>query len=91
MRKNTIRLLYPYLWVTLLCLILNVSLSGQDFKGWAHFSWAMISGSDILLDEVIGFSFPWFLPTMFSLLILKDVYYSAVFLQQESVQQGQYP
>lgn len=76
-RKNTIRLLYPYLWVTLLCLILNVSLSGQDFKGLAHFSWAMISGSDILLDEVIGFSFPWFLPTMFSLLILKDVYYSA--------------
>ena len=75
-RKNAIKLLYPYLCVTLLCLVLSVFVTGAEFKGWTHFSWTMISGSDKLLEEAINLNFTWFLPAMFTLLLLKDVYYS---------------
>lgn len=76
-RKNAIKLLYPYLWVTLLCLALSVFIMGTEFKGWRHFGWAWISGSGFLLEEATGLSFPWFLPAMFTLLLFKDIYFSA--------------
>ncbi len=76
-RKNVIKLLYPYLWVTLLCLTLSVFVMGTEFKGWRHFGWTWISGSGFLLEEATGLSFPWFLPAMFTLLLFKDIYFSA--------------
>lgn len=75
-RKNAAKLLYPYLWITLLCLALSVFVMGTEFRGWAHFGWTMISGSGNLIEEATGLNFPWFLPAMFTLLLLKDVYYS---------------
>ena len=74
-RKYAVKLLYPYLLVSLVCLVLNVFVLNNDFKGWAHFSWAMCSGSDKLLEQAMGLNFSWFLPAMFTLLLLKDIYY----------------
>ena len=74
-RKNVIKLLYPYLWVTLLCLTLSVFVMGTEFKGWRHFGWTWISGSGFLLEEAMGLNFPWFLPAMFTLLLFKDIYF----------------
>lgn len=74
--KNAIRLLYPYLWISLLCLTLSEFAMGNDFKGWGYFCWSLCSGSDKLLEQVLSLNFPWFLPAMFTLLLLKDVYYS---------------
>lgn len=76
-RKNAIRLLYPYLWVMLLCLTLSVLVAHRSFEGWAYFALALINGGEYLISKGSGFFFPWFLPAMFSLLLLKDVYYSA--------------
>lgn len=76
-RKYATRLLYPYLWVCLICAALSLFVMGNPFKGWKNLAQAVIWGSDKLLDENMGFNFPWFLPAMFTLLLLKDFYYSA--------------
>lgn len=56
---------------------------GNPFKGWGNLLHSVVFGSDRLLDENTGFAFPWFLPTMFSLLLLKDFYYlSRKYVQQ---------
>ena len=76
-RKYAIRLLYPYLWISLLCLLISTFAVGNDFKGWGLFFWALCTGSGKLLEQSMSFNFPWFLPCMFTLLLLKDVYYSS--------------
>lgn len=76
-RKYALRLLYPYLWICAVCTMLSVVVSGNPFKGWANLLHAVVYGSDKLLDETMGLNFPWFLPAMFSLLLLKDFYYSS--------------
>lgn len=75
-RKYAIRLLYPYLWICLTCMMLSFVVMGMPFNGWQGLVQAVICGSDKLLDENIGLNFPWFLPAMFMLLLLKDFYYS---------------
>ncbi|MDD6482274.1 MAG: acyltransferase family protein [Lachnospiraceae bacterium] len=74
--KYAVRLLYPYLWICALCAIINVYVLRNPFAGWYELLRAVLYGSELLLDNTIGFNFPWFLPAMFSLLLLKDVYYS---------------
>lgn len=76
-RKYAFRLLWPYMWICAVCTILSVVVMGNPFKGWTDLVQAVVCGSDKLLDETMGLNFPWFLPTMFSLLLLKDIYYSS--------------
>lgn len=82
-RKYALRMLYPYIWICAVCTILSVVVMGNPFKGWGNLLHSVVFGSDRLLDENTGFAFPWFLPTMFSLLLLKDFYYlSRKYVQQ---------
>lgn len=74
--KNALRLLYPYVWVCLGCLLMNLFVMEESFNGLTDFLYAMVWGSSLLLEENLSFNFSWFLPAMFSLLLLKDVYYS---------------
>lgn len=76
-RKHALRLLYPYAWICAVCTILSVVVLGNPFKGWGSLMHAVVFGSNRLLDENTGLNFPWFLPAMFSLLLLKDLYYSS--------------
>lgn len=76
-RKYALRLLYPYVWICAVCTILSVAVLGSPFKGWANLLHAVVYGSSKLLEESTGLNFPWFLPAMFSLLLLKDLYYSS--------------
>lgn len=77
LRKYALRLLYPYAWICAICVVLSLFVMGNPFKGWTNLAQAMIWGSDKLLDENMGLNFPWFLPAMFMLLLMKDFYYSA--------------
>ena len=74
--KYALRLLYPYLWICLLCVVLYLFILGNPFKGWKYLLQAVLYGDEKMLGENIGFNFPWFLPAMFTLLLLKDIYYS---------------
>lgn len=74
--KNALRLLYPYVWVCLVCLLIILFVIGAPFNGLTNLLYAMTWGSDRLLEENLGLNFSWFLPAMFSLLLLKDIYYS---------------
>lgn len=74
--KYALRLLYPYIWSCLGCLLINLFVLDTPFNGWLNLLKTMFWGSEKLLEENIGLIFPWFLPAMFSLLLLKDVYYS---------------
>ena len=76
LKKYAIRFLYPYLWICLICFITYAFILGNFSKNWSDVIWAIISGDEKTLGENIGFNFPWFLPAMFMLLILKDIYYS---------------
>lgn len=76
-RKYALRLLYPYVWICAACMVLSLFVMGNPFPGWTDLIQAVVCGSDKLLDETMGLNFPWFLPAMFSLLLLKDIYYSS--------------
>lgn len=70
-RKNAIRLLVPYTLVFCLLAILNRSVFDINMMV------CYFSGSQVLLREVLhSGGFLWFLPTMFSLLCLRHIYYT---------------
>lgn len=75
LRKYAVRMLWPYFWICLICLAVSV-LIGAPFNGWANLAWTLVSGNIDLLGINIGAQFPWFLMTMFALMLLKDLYYS---------------
>lgn len=75
LRKYAVRMLWPYFWICLICLAVSV-LIGAPFNGWANLAWTLVSGNINLLGINIGAQFPWFLMTMFALMLLKDLYYS---------------
>ena len=76
LRKYAIRMLWPYIWICLICLAMSLCVLGNPFNGWANLTWTLISGNITLLGLNIGSQFPWFLMTMFALMLLKDLYYS---------------
>lgn len=75
--KYSKRLLFPYLWVCAICFFISVVLLHYPFYGWKSLLKALVYGCERLLDENLHFSFPWFLPAMFTLMLLKDLFYSA--------------
>ncbi len=71
-KKNFIHLYKPYTAAFLLLLL--ISLFSSPKTNLVGIIWAYISGSEPLLKTNIGASFIWFLPTMFSLLLMRDFF-----------------
>ncbi len=66
--------LHIYKSYTLMCIALvfiNTFLLNQEFNLWNTLL-AFLSGNELKIKTVIGASFPWFMPTMFSLLLLRN-------------------
>ncbi len=63
----------PYAWIFVVCLLFNAAYTHR-FASLVEYGYAFIIGSGPLLKRIIGFTYPWFLPAMFSLLILKGLY-----------------
>lgn len=73
-RKTFVRLFVPYIWIVGICLLIQLYLGNSVDYG--KVIWALIVGSQGLLHEYIGFHFPWFLPTMFTVILIRNVYYN---------------
>ncbi len=71
--KDFVKLYIPYLWVFVLCAVVYALLN-KNVSGIGDYANAFIMGNEPMLKDAIGFSFPWFLPTMFALLVVKGVY-----------------
>ena len=75
LEKYVVRMLWPYLWICMICLCTSYVM-GKPFAGWGNLVETLITGNIVLLGRNVGGAFPWFLMTMFSLLLLKDIYYT---------------
>jgi len=71
--NNFVKLYAPYLWIFTVCLFIN-AFYVKHFESMGSYLYAFTFGNIYLIKEAIGFYFPWFLPAMFSLLILKGLY-----------------
>lgn len=77
LKKYATKILYPYFWIFIICLLIY-NVSGETHSNSiSYIIYSFFIGNDMLLKDVIGFNFPWFLPIMFSILLLKDFYYSS--------------
>lgn len=74
LKKNAKRLLIPYSIFFVILFVINF-FNVHTFNVLTTV-WAYITGSQILLREVTGLIYIWFLPSMFSILVFKDLSYS---------------
>lgn len=72
-KKDFMHLYKFYTIIFFVLLFVNITILKQDF-GLANTINAYISGDQLKLNEAIGANFPWFLPTMFSLLVLRNYF-----------------
>lgn len=72
-KKDFLKLYKPYTIIFVLLLITNVFLLKSTFEPVATI-FTYISGDMTMLKDNVGASFPWFLPTMFSLLVLRNIF-----------------
>lgn len=70
-KKDFIHLFKPYTFLFATFLLINITLLKQDFNP-IDTAAAYIAGNQPLLKNAIGVYFPWFLPSMFSLLLLRN-------------------
>lgn len=70
-KKNFIRLYKPYTLLFVLLLLVDAVLYG-GVPNAKLLVGAYVTGNEPIIKEAINASFPWFLPTMFSFLILRD-------------------
>ena len=70
---NLAKLYVPYVWIFVVCLAINAAYT-RRFASPAEYGYALVFGNITLLKQTIGFYFPWFLPAMFALLILKGLH-----------------
>lgn len=88
LRDYAIRLYYPFVVLFLSLTLLNYvgnslgiipkSVSPQMIEmsnKWKDFLLTILTGNGYNIDYFTGFQFLWFLPVMFSMTILKDIYY----------------
>ena len=76
-KKSFVKLFIPYSAITLLC-VLIASMLGKDLiisKVLAAF----VVGSQWMTSSYIGFHFLWFLPTMFSVILIRNLYFNVPF------------
>lgn len=88
LRNYIIRFYYPFVIFFLFLSLLNHIgntwgiIPENTFSGnigtvnkWKEFLLTIITGNGYCIDYFTGFQFLWFLPVMFSMVILKDIYY----------------
>ena len=67
------KLCVPYAWIFAVCLLINAAYTHR-FSTPIEYGYAFFFGNGALLKQTIGFNYPWFLPAMFSLMLLKGLY-----------------
>lgn len=77
-KKIFVRFYIPYIWIVGACMIIQLQLGILGDYGKAI--WAVIIGSQGMLHEYLGFHFPWFLPTMFSVILIRNLYYNVTWI-----------
>lgn len=75
LKKNFISIYKPYTIMFAALFFTNIILLKEDFHPMQTF-YAYITGNEKLLREAIGASFPWFMPTMFSLILLRNILFN---------------
>ena len=73
MRTNAKRLLWPYSYMFLLFALINIFIFKSSSLNLSVFH-TYITGDFYTLKTVVGFQYIWFLPAMFSMLFIKDIY-----------------
>jgi fucose 4-O-acetylase-like acetyltransferase len=74
---NAVRLLWPYFLLTILFYFsYYIIYNGNDID-LAKLSKTVFLGHSTQLKQYCGFQILWFLPAMFSLLLLRDIYFSS--------------
>lgn len=70
-KKHFLRLYKPYTILFVLLIATNLVLykTGPELR---NVLLAYVTGNEPIIKEAIGASFPWFLPTMFSILLMRD-------------------
>lgn len=74
LKKNFIKLYIPYTWISILCVLISL-ISGNNLN-FVKVIEAWVVGSQWMTSSYIGFHFLWFLPTMFSVLLMRDLYFN---------------
>lgn len=74
LRKYLVKLYIPYTWITMVCILIALVL-GKNLN-LVQVIQAWIVGSQWMTSQYIGFHFLWFLPTMFAVLVMRDVYFN---------------
>jgi fucose 4-O-acetylase-like acetyltransferase len=74
-KKYAARLLVPFLLFCLICFLISL-LYNKPINIYI-LPLALLTGSEYLLKNSIGFGYLWFLPAMFTLLLIKDFYYTS--------------
>lgn len=69
------RIYVPYSWLFIGCTVI-LYLHSAQFNGWKILL-AFLIGNEPLIKKAIGFNFPWFLPSIFATIILRDFFYSS--------------
>lgn len=72
-RKNAIKLLVPYLWMSIICVSIYRICGGVIDLPKVLLSFFV--GSQWMTSTYMGFHFLWFLPTILMVMIIRDVYY----------------
>lgn len=73
-RKYLVKLFVPYTWITIVCILISFVL-GKNLT-FSHVLMAWVVGSQWMTSQYIGFHFLWFLPTMFTVLVMRDIYFN---------------
>lgn len=76
-KKDFIRLFTPYTIFFIILLICNIFIHNYNYNLLESF-WGYLSGSSNLLSIVTGTQFLWFLPAMFSFLIIRNLYFTYI-------------
>lgn len=73
-KRNFIKLLVPYLWISVLCVFIMLIMGGQFQLSKIVLSFLV--GSQWMTSTYMGFHFLWFLPTMLMVIVVRDVYFN---------------
>lgn len=73
-KRNFVKLLVPYLWISVLCVSIMLIMGGQ--LQLLKIVQSFFVGSQWMTGTYMGFHFLWFLPTMLMLVVVRDVYFN---------------
>lgn len=71
--KNFVKLYIPYIWICAICYLIYMTIAHGEASIGETLQ-AFITGECSLLGSGVGFGFPWFLPTMFIVLVLYSIW-----------------